>query len=213
MLRLMSYPVIYLLFCGVLSPSIAHFSPATEREGPFTTKHGGQKGNEENVVGGPCIQRVAWLLRDGQRWSNRMKHIQYVQSKYPWKKLQKHTETNPKISTLDNFGMFGRCCCHRKEANHMCLNVASLPLRRAIWLDPRRVPLLGILKKWRSPPDNPQNYTSLVRNWFSTINLAGDQFSDQPTWFAHPAQRSHHGQLDRETEAKDQLLLLWLQLI
>lgn len=62
-------------------------------------------------------------------------------------------------------------------------NNASLPLGRAIWFNPGRVPLLGILKKWRSPADNPQNYTGLVRNWFSTINLAGDQFSDQPTWF------------------------------
>lgn len=123
MTRLMSYPVIYLII--ILRGTISIYRPffPSDREGPFTTKHGGQKGNEENVVGGPCIQRVAWLLRDGQRWSNRMKDIQYVQSKYTWKKLQKHTETNPKISTLDNFSMFGRCCCHRKEANHMCLNV------------------------------------------------------------------------------------------
>ena len=33
---------------------------------PFTTEHGGQKGNEEDVIGGPCIQRIAlkigWLI-------------------------------------------------------------------------------------------------------------------------------------------------------
>ena len=67
-------------------------------------------------------------------------------------------------------------------------NNASLPLGRAIWFNPGRVPLLGIFKKWRSPSDNPKNYTSLVRNWFPSILLATN-FQTNPLgfWTSSPA--------------------------